>query len=90
MVRLDLEHAQSLASHSLEDAWSASSFLSRHVYGRSRVPTLTALMERQLRSTPPLPFRRDSLLITQPKWFQLHRERLGRLRQRGFQNIGRM
>ena len=43
-------------------------FLDQHIYGRSRVPPLSALLQRQFRPAPPLPFRRDSLLITQPDW----------------------
>ena len=79
MVRVNLDPPRSLHSSSLEDAWSASAFLSKHVYGRSRVLPLASLLERQLRSEPPLPFRRDSLLITQPQWFELQFQRLGRL-----------
>jgi hypothetical protein len=45
-------------------------FLAKHIYGRSRVPPLTALLQRQFRPTLPLPVRRDSLLIRQPDWFE--------------------
>jgi hypothetical protein len=49
----------------------AADFLRQHIYGRSRVPPLTALLQRQFRPAPPLPLRRDSLLISRPDWFVL-------------------
>ena len=54
----------------LVEAVGATDFLYERVYGRSRVPSLSALLQRQFRPTPPLPFRRDSLLITAPEWFE--------------------
>ena len=46
-------------------------FLDTHVYGRSRVPPLSALLQRQLHPLPlpPSPVRRDALLVQQPEWF---------------------
>jgi len=54
----------------LSPALHAADFLCQHVYGRSRVPSLTALLQRQFRPVPPLPLRRDSLLLSRPEWFE--------------------
>ena len=55
---------------SFERALELADFLRLHVYGRSRVPSLTALLQRQFRPLPPSPFRPDALLIQQPEWFK--------------------
>ena len=55
---------------SLKQASCVVKFLTKHIYGRSRVPSLTALLQRQFRPTPPLPIRRDSLLISRPRFFE--------------------
>ena len=55
-------------SHS--QALGVAEFLYQHIYGRSRVPPLTVLLQREFQPTPPLPFRRDSLLISRPGWFE--------------------
>jgi len=47
-----------------------AAFLFQYIYGRSHVPPLSALLQRQFRPMSPLPLRRDSLLITQPDWFE--------------------
>ena len=50
-------------------ALAISFFLRQHIYGRSRIPPLSALLQRQLRPVPPSSFRPDALLIRQPGWF---------------------
>jgi hypothetical protein len=52
------------------EAVGATDFLHGRVYGRSRVPSLTALLQRQFRPVPPLPLRRDALLISSPEMFE--------------------
>lgn len=49
-----------------------ASFLERRFYGRSRVPSLSALLQRECSPVAPLPFRRDDLLVQPPKWFETH------------------
>ena len=46
-----------------------SAFLKSHIYGRSRMLSLAALLQRQFRPTAPLPYRRDAPLIQAPEWF---------------------
>jgi hypothetical protein len=54
----------------LQRALELARFLRQHIYGRSRMPSLSALLQRQFRPMAPLPLRRDSLLISQPDWFE--------------------
>jgi hypothetical protein len=65
MVVPPAEHSESFV-HAMEMAL----FLFQHIYGCSRVPPLSALLQREFRSAPPLSVRRDSLLISQPDWFE--------------------
>ena len=58
------------ALHRASRTSEIADFLRQHIYGRSRVPSLTALLQRQFRPAPPLPIRRDSLLISRPDWFE--------------------
>jgi len=51
-------------------ALAVISFLRQQIYGRSRMPPLTALLQRQLCPAPPFPFRIDALLIQPPDWFE--------------------
>ena len=60
---------------------AASLFLREQIYGRSRVPPLSALLQRQLRPVSPLPFRRDALLVQPPDWFEARVARLEQLQQ---------
>ena len=54
-------------------------FLYFRIYGRSRVPSLPALLQREIRPVPPLPLRRDSLLISLPEWFVPRIRELGQM-----------
>jgi hypothetical protein len=49
---------------------TVSLFLREQIYGRSRIPPLSALLQRQFRPVPPSPFRPDALLIQPPEWFE--------------------
>ena len=60
----------------------AAGFLYERVYGRSRVPSLSVLLQRQFRPMPPLPLRRDSLLVTAPEWFDSRARKGMRMMQR--------
>jgi hypothetical protein len=51
-------------------ALTVSIFLRCHFYGRSRVPPLTALLQRQFRPLPPAPVRHGALLVQPPDWFE--------------------
>ena len=55
---------------SLSPALQAAGLLCRHIYGRSGVPPLSALLQREFRPMPPLPLHRDSLLLSRPEWFE--------------------
>jgi len=90
LVREREPAAEPLDANALKEALAASTFLSQHIYGGSRMLPLTALLQRQFRPTAPLPYRRDALLIQEPGWFdarvteleqlQLQRELDARLR----------
>jgi hypothetical protein len=60
--------AISLAS--VRHALAVSPLLRRHFYGRSRIPPLSALLQRQFRPLQPSPVRPDALLIRPPDWFE--------------------
>jgi len=62
-------------------ALAISLFLRQQIYGRSRIPPLSALLQRQLRPVPPSSFRPDALLIRQPDWFESRVAELEELQQ---------
>ena len=74
--------AEPLDTYALKRALAASNFLSGHIYGRSRMLPLAALLQRQFRPTAPLPYRRDALLVQPAEWFKARVKRLGRLDRR--------
>ena len=64
----DQTHNDADDTTALENTLDIAGFLHDHIYGCSRVPSLTALLQREIRPVPPLPFRCDSLLIRRPNW----------------------
>jgi hypothetical protein len=78
----DQSHNDADVTRAQECTLDVADFLHDHFYGRSRVPSLTALLQRQFRPAPPLPFRRDSLLINQPDWFESRVDELMQTRRR--------
>lgn len=77
LVRAPLMQPQSVES--MRSVLDTAGFLYFRIYGRSRVLPLAALLQRQFRPTPPLPFRRDSLLISLPDWFVPRIRELGEM-----------
>jgi hypothetical protein len=69
LVRLPSQ-PEELGADELEDAIMVSTFLRQHIYGRSRMLPLSALLQRQFRPTAPLTYHRDSLLLQAPEWLE--------------------
>ena len=74
-------HSDADVANALQRTSKIADFLRQHIYGRSRVLPLSQLLQRQFRPVPPLPFRRDSLLINQPDWFESRLDELERTLQ---------